>query len=134
MLLHTAGIIHREVIIIMLTMDAVISALIPRQAKLLGGSKGIYRRVSNIHTIETKEIAHFIRDHELIFITGVAVSKDTPLEELVRTILKKMSQVLWLILDFTSIPFLTLSLRFAIKKKFRFSLCPGTMYSVICKN
>lgn len=89
MLLHTAGIIHREVIIIMLTMDAVISALIPRQAKLLGGSKGIYRRVSNIHTIETKEIAHFIRDHELIFITGVAVSKDTPLEELVRTILKK---------------------------------------------
>ena len=73
----------------MLKMDAVISALIPRQAKLLGGSKGIYRRVSNIHTIETKEIAHFIRDHELIFITGVAVSKDTPLEELVRTILKK---------------------------------------------
>lgn len=73
----------------MLKMDTVIHALVSRQAKLLGGGKGAYRPVSNIHTIETKEVAHFIREYELIFITGVALSPDMPLEELVQTILTK---------------------------------------------
>ena len=65
---------YRNEVSIMLTMDTVIKAITPNKATLLSGHRGAHRFISNIHTIEDKESARFIREHELIFITGVAIS------------------------------------------------------------
>lgn len=73
----------------MLKMDVIIKAMVPHQAQILGGLKGSHRLVSNIHTIEDKETASFIKDHELIFMTGVALSGTDMLEELIINITEK---------------------------------------------
>lgn len=73
----------------MLKMDVIIKAMVPHQAQILGGLNGSYRLVSNIHTIEDRETASFIRDHELIFMTGVALSGTDMLEELIQSITEK---------------------------------------------
>ena len=73
----------------MLTMDTVIKAITPNKATLLSGHRGAHRFISNIHTIEDKESARFIREHELIFITGVAISSTKKLEELIELIAKR---------------------------------------------
>lgn len=73
----------------MLKMDVIIKSMVPHQAQILGGLNGSYRLVSNIHTIEDRETASFIRDHELIFMTGVALSGTDMLEELIQSITEK---------------------------------------------
>ncbi len=73
----------------MLRMETVISAIVPQYATLMGGAKGIKRMITNIHNIENKEIAAYIRDNELIFITGVALGEGETLADLIDEVLRK---------------------------------------------
>lgn len=73
----------------MMTMDELINAVVPNQAQLLGGANGRSRLISNIHTVEDPESAKFIKNRELIFLTGVAINDTLSLENLIHCFAQK---------------------------------------------
>lgn len=56
---------------------------------ILAGKKGLTRYVSWVHMVENEEAACFLDGHEVAFLTGVGLTEDCTLFDLVRSIYEK---------------------------------------------